>query len=289
MSRDQVQQKIADLEAQRLMIAESISDTSTCSLSEIELSANETDTNITTALIALVRESNSLKCDCVKAAHNDPNTPKANISECERYEESLINVQRAAQDKGVSLSEVMKLQSTVNNTTVQQVLDRIDSELNELRTQLPFAPGNTPDIAGFAGSTVNPNDKWLTFSYNSKQSQQQSNFVDATYSRSTSSYRRSSSYSWWWWYRRGSSSSSYSSTYSRETRSNSFRRMTESEITVKGRLLRVAIQRPWFRPELFNNDRFSIVSYTLINDNILIMCIVRIMIMWSSNYIQNII
>ena len=266
MSRDQLEQKIADLEAQKVMITESISDTSACSLSEIELSANKTDTNVTTALIALVRESNSLKCDCVKAAHNDPSTPKANISECEKYEESLINVQRAARDKGVSLSEVMKLQSIVNtgnNTTVQQVLDRVDSELNELRTQLPFAPGNTPDIAGFAGAPVDPNDKWLTFSYNSKQSQQQSqsNFVDATYSRSTSSYRRSSSYSWWWWYSyRGSSSSSYSSTYSRETRSNSFRRMTESEITVKGRLLRVAIQRPWFRPELFKNDRFSIVS-----------------------------
>jgi hypothetical protein len=267
MSRDQLQNKIGDLEAQQLMIQQSIASAS-CSLGDSETAANSSDSNITNALIALVEETNTLKCECVKETYESPDKARSELEHCMEYEEKLLEVQNAAEEKGISLSQVLKLQSIANSNdtaNAQEVLDRIEAELTELRTQLPFAPGSTPDIAGFADVPVDPNDKWLTFSYNSKQSQQnsQTSNSEATYSSYSQSYRQSHSYGWWWWwsYRYGgSSSSSTRSTSSSSSSSRSFKSITESEITVKGRVLRVTVQRPWFKPELFKNKRFTIVN-----------------------------
>ena len=271
MTREQIQKRIGDLESQRLLLLQSKIQGDACSSSlggSLD-SANNTDANLTMALAALVAESNDLKCQCVSQSLNDPDTPKANITACADYESKLAEVIAIGSAKGASLSELRKLQSLIggdDDAVVDQVLDRLNSELNELSVQLPFAPGNTDDIPGSLGQTVDPNEKWFSFEYNSKQANTQVSSDTAsfysTYSASSRSYSASASYSWWGSRRRSnsySSSYSYSRSYAGST-SNTYQRLTESEVVVKGKLLRVTVQRPWFRPDLFKNQRLTIVS-----------------------------
>ena len=94
-------------------------------------------------------------------------------------------------------------------------------------------------------------ENWLEFQFNSKKSEESSH--------SSSSYSQFSSNSKvnGWFVRGGHSYSSSSSQQSYESN------MAQSSMKVKGKLLRVHIKRPWFKPEVFDDRNLEFVSCVL--------------------------
>ena len=97
-------------------------------------------------------------------------------------------------------------------------------------------------------------EKWLEFAYDSEEmkSQQTTN----TYGRSL----RISGGAKLFWFNIASGSaggSVYGTDFSRE--------MSQAKLKAKGKLLRVYIKRPWFKPEVFDDRNLDFVSNTIAN------------------------
>lgn len=269
MTREQIQQRIGDLEGQQqlLVLSKSSARNPTCK-AELESSRSNlttTDENLEEALNSSVSDLATSHCRCVSAGYRKPTVNKNEIKECQEYKMKLSKALENANERGVSAAEVKELNSLLgdNNTKgIDDVLGRIKIELTDLRAALDTAPDKQPDVLDATGEPFDPTDRWFGFAYeyHASTNTSGSSSYDATYSSASSSYSQSNSYSWWG-KRRQSSSSSYRSERS-SSLSQSFSEMTNSNfISVKGKLLRVTCQRPWFRPSLFRNNRYKIVSY----------------------------
>ena len=159
------------------------------------------------------------------------------------------------------LTDIVNADTTTRATN--QVLQTIDDELSDLRALLTTATTTSSLASSLVNQNlIDPNDNWLSFEYNSQsesdESLQRSQY--SVYSSSVKSYASSGSYSWWG--RTGSYSGSSSSTSSSGSSSegSAFNSITKANITVRGKILKVSIQRPWFRPDIFKNGRLGFVS-----------------------------
>lgn len=269
MTREQIQQRIGDLEGQQqLLVLSKLSAGNPTCKDELESSRSnltKKDGNLQEALNSSVSELATSHCRCVSAGYRNPKVNKNEIKECQEYKMKLSKALENANERGVSAAEVKELNSLLgddNAKGIDAVIDRINVELKDLQAALATAPDKQPDVLDVTGEPFDPTDRWFGFAYEydaSKTTSESSSYA-ATYSSASSSYSRSNSYSWWG-RRRSSSSSSYRS-QSSSSLSQSFSEMTNSKfISVKGKLLRVTCQRPWFRPSLFRNKRYKIVSY----------------------------
>ena len=91
-------------------------------------------------------------------------------------------------------------------------------------------------------------DSWLEFAYNSEDYRSTSNYK--------SSYKSFSARArWGGWF--ASAGYSYSSS---SRRTNYQTSMAQSSLKAKGKLLRVHIKRPWFKPEVFDDRNLKFVS-----------------------------
>ena len=91
-------------------------------------------------------------------------------------------------------------------------------------------------------------DSWLEFNFNSEDFTSNSEYK-TSYSQTSASAR------WGGWFARGGYS--YSHTRSQQTyRAN----MAQSSLKAKGKLIRVHIKRPWFKPEVFDDRNLVFVS-----------------------------
>lgn len=130
----------------------------------------------------------------------------------------------------------------------------IEKQIQELQQRL-----GTKDIkfshlardAQHAADTQSELDsKWLSFTFDSAREKTRSK---STYSRKTSQVAASGSASGFFWRAKASFS------YSRSKTEASFEAsMNSAKTLVSGQLLRVTVQRPWFRPSLFKSKQFQI-------------------------------
>ena len=269
MTREQIQQRIADLEGQQqlLVLTKLSAGNKECRdvLEASRANVTKTDKNMQETLNTSVTALAASHCSCISAGYKSPGVSKEKIKECQDYKTKLAEALKNADDRGMTAAEVKELDSLLgddNTKSIDAALARINVELTELNADLATAPVKEPDVVDATGEPFDPTDRWFGFAYDYDQENksQASDYYASTYSSVSSSYRRSNSYSWWW-RRRSSYSGSYSSTYS-SSLSQSFSEMTNSKkISVKGKLLRVTCQRPWFRPSLFRNKRYKIVSF----------------------------
>ena len=269
MTREQIQQRIADLEGQQqlLVLTKLSAGNKECQdvLEASRANVTKKDQNMQETLNTSVTELASSHCSCISAGYKKPGVSKEEIPECQNYKTKLADALKNADDRGMTAAEVKELDSLLgddNTKSIDAALARINVELTELNADLATAPVKEPDVVDATGEPFDPTDRWFGFAYDYEQtntSQTTGSFA-STYSSASSSYQQSNSYSWWG-RRRSSYSDSYSSSYS-SSLSQSFSEMTNSKkISVKGKLLRVTCQRPWFRPSLFRNNRYKIVSF----------------------------
>lgn len=269
MTREQLLQRIKDLEAQRIILVQSKTASGGAKCKEIMAGAisgaSEKETEMTASVKNKVLNATAEKCHCLQQAYDKPEAQKSSLKHCQSYEMSVAAVLTAATDQGLAATDLGELQSIINGAdskVIDNILTALNTEIENLQGQLALAAVSGGDLSSFSGAPYDPNDKWLQFDYNSETSSESS--TSSSYQATYSSYARSSSQSrsyGWWWRRNYASSSSTRSSSSSYSGSHAFQRLTQSKIRVKGKLLRVVIQRPWFRPEIFKNKRFKIVSF----------------------------
>lgn len=271
MSREQIEQRIGELEGQQLLIinTRSFSPSSVCfetlndSRSAKASIDEENKRKLSDATLALSKA----KCSCIAVASEKPDSPRANLTECIDYERNLTNAIRATAETGKGSTDLAEINALLNpgvDTVTEQVLTSLQDELLELKALLPNAPSSAPDESIFAQrEPYDPNDKWLTFEYSSKKSSEQE-FQSSQYSRyqnSASSYSSSASASWWGKASSGSYDYAYNSGNAQEASAGAaaFQSLSTAEVTVRGKVLKVSISRPWFRPDIFKNTRLALV------------------------------
>ena len=153
------------------------------------------------------------------------------------------------EDLDFQINSFERSREALNQTAVQ-----IDEQIDALQQRLATSDVKFSHLARDAQHAADTQDqldsKWLSFSFNSER--YKSNSV-SSYSRKTSSIASSFRAGGFFW----SASASYS--YSRSKSESSFASsMNSAKTIVSGELLRVTIQRPWFRPSIFKSTQLQI-------------------------------
>ena len=147
-------------------------------------------------------------------------------------------------------SLVSQLNGSMHNEYYNQLISDINYNIDELRKALTMSGAPLSQLAQHAADSQEQLDsQWLQFQFDSSKSSQQRD--------SSSSSSSSSGFSWWWGSSYSTSSSSAANQYFRK-------QMNSAKIGVKGELLRVTIQRPWFRPSLFKSNQYHMVCIFII-------------------------
>ena len=271
MTREQIQQRIGELEGQRILLlaTRNIDTKDICSATlsnstrEGEIKNARIDVEISNSTRLLAKK----RCECIAEANMHPEMQRSTIPSCIQYEKCLRDAQIMAQKKGSTLSDLAEITDIVNADTTtratNQVLQTIDDELSDLRALLTTATTTSSLASSLINQNlIDPNDNWLSFEYNSQsesdESLQRSQY--SVYSSSVKSYASSGSYSWWGRTGSYSGSSSSASSSGSSSEGSAFNSLTKANITVHGKILKVSIQRPWFRPDIFKNGRLGFVS-----------------------------
>ena len=142
------------------------------------------------------------------------------------YEAYLLKEQRSLQDEVVKIEG----QLTESSAYVERLLT--SSELS------------TPDLAN-----EYKDDQWMQFEFDSKQFEESKK--ESSSSLSITSQMHSG---FLFWHHTTTTRTTVDTSYYNDQLSN-------SQMTVKGELLRVTIKRPWFKAELFENPDLSYVSF----------------------------
>ena len=141
-----------------------------------------------------------------------------------------------------------QLNKTIQNGYYDQIIAHIDSTIDELRKSLTMSGVPLSQLAQHAADSQEQLDsQWLQFQFDSSKSSQQ---TDSSSSYSSYSTSVSASYLFY------SASASYSTSNAQQKFQT---QMNKAKIGVKGELLRVSIQRPWFRPSLFRSAQYQLV------------------------------
>ncbi|KAL5492011.1 hypothetical protein EMCRGX_G017397 [Ephydatia muelleri] len=137
---------------------------------------------------------------------------------------------------------------------IDQAIANIDAAVEEYKKALTTSPVQLSQLADHAADDKEQLDaNWLQFSFDSAASSQQ---TDA--SSSYSSYASSASAHGLFW----SASASYSTSKAQQDFST---KLNSAKVAVQGELLRVTIQRPWFRPSLFRSAQYQMADGILVS------------------------
>ena len=186
----------------------------------------------------------------IRAKAQNPNQVQELTPECKNYTDATSG----ASDDLISVSAldqcVKDLDFQINSTGLtREAIDgsiaNIDEEIRALQTRLFLTSPKYPRLAQQAANTQDQLDsRWLQFQFDSSHKESDTS-VATRYKKIAT---RARARGWW-----GRASASYSRTKS-ETSFN--RRINSASVLVQGELLRVTIQRPWFRPSLFKSTQF---------------------------------
>ena len=228
------------LEAQ-LIVLSSVEDHK-CDTSEAESAAN---TRHETDQIAIGTLSNSMMSDRCKCIIKDDE--KA----CDKYSQNLSVLKSNITNSGMKYLVLETVKAVQQNPEgIAAMKEGIQDRISILRDDLAKTGQGIPQLATVATQKPTYDDKWLHFSYDSKFSKS-----IVAHSSSYTSFSGSSRRGWGWF---GGGSGSVS--YSKQTR-NDFSSFKNTQVKVSGQVLRVAVQMPWFRPEMFRNVNMYTPNY----------------------------
>ena len=141
-----------------------------------------------------------------------------------------------------------QLNSTIQKQDYEKLIKGIDSSIKELNKALTGSGVPLSQLAQHAADSQEQLDsQWLQFQFDSSTSSQQ---TDGSSSHSSIGTSASADCMFF----------SASASYSTSNKQRNFKaQMNKAKIGVKGELLRVIIQRPWFRPSLFRSAEYVLV------------------------------
>ena len=259
-SRDEILVKIGELEARKKILLALQTEEPSAELRK-EFSALEASLDLSNEKLSkFANDTEELRQKCLISRIRAKNANGTiETEECKRYAEASGKALATVSDNMELYANVHDIDYQVNSYKLaRQALNESAVEINEeikilkqrlAKTDIKFSH-LARDAQHAADTQEQLDSKWLSFSFDSKK--------DTSSSFSTSSHRHSrvaasySANSWWW-------SSSASVSHSRSSYESSFSStMNSAQTLVSGQLLRVTVQRPWFRPSLFKSKQFQI-------------------------------
>ena len=185
-------------------------------------------------------------------------TDSDEIQACIDYESKLENstdiifenseLYACVKDLGFQVEDV--------NTTKESIgslIEQIDREISELNQDLRRVGAKFPSLARHAADSQDQLDsRWLHFDFSSQHYKSSSTYNSKHYSVAVSA---KASFGFW------SVRSSFSYSRSEQSFQSS---MNSANVQVKGELLRVTVNRPWFRPSLFRSHHFQPTAVSII-------------------------
>lgn len=259
-TRDEILVKIGELEAQkRVLVALQAGAPSNDLINEFaELQRFLEKSN--TALTKFANTTESLRQQCLISRIRAKASNSSFVTEeCKMYAEASGNAVDTVAANTELYSCVEDLDYQINGfqeardalgVTVQQIDEQIDALKQRLATTDIKFSHLARDAQHAADTQDQLDSKWLSFTFDSSRQTEQS---FSSYSRKTSQVAASFSAGGLFWRAKASFSRSSSRTESSFEAS-----MNSAETVVSGEILRVTIQRPWFRPSLFKSKQFQI-------------------------------
>ncbi len=186
----------------------------------------------------------------------------------------------------VSASEADAIASTgdfnLGNSSKRAFINSMWAKINELEGKKQKVEDALTDADPLVGGILNADpiviasirdahadENWMEFQFDSEEYKSSSE-SSSSYSQFSSSSRVNA------WFVSGGHS------YSRSSSQSSYESdMSQSSMKVKGKLLRVHIKRPWFKPEVFDDRNLEFVSYDV--EFIVVQCHVLIFFFQLSN------
>lgn len=248
LTPDQINIKLGQLQAQKLFL-QSIGSYKGGTDCNIKAEVSKSNATYSKTLESLEQNSTKLmtrRCKCFIAGGNTTNEDCAGFQGA--LDLSLENAQEVAfQFQGQAALEAM---DSGNEKAVKNMIIGLDRQIGELKSQLE-ASGSVLSEVGEAADGITggkaPTGPWLYFNWTSVESHQKH-----TSSKSAVASESSASYT-------GLFSVGGSFGYSRST-AKSFSSLKRNRVQVTGQIMRVFVQMPWFRPELFRNEKLKLVS-----------------------------
>ena len=239
LTADQINLKISYLEARKHILT-AIKDYN-CDLGSARESAATRNTEASNAVKGNATELMKQRCNCVING-------RSGGEGCSEYLKGLGLITSAADSAAFASLALKGLDGLVgNNAAITDEIDKIDAEIETLGQD-----GGGYSLPGLAnipiGPQPSPGNSWLLFDYDSSQE------ITKQTSKTTST-----SFSLSFKARYGLFSIGGSSSYSKQTQDN-FSSFKSEKVRMGGEILRVSVQMPWFRPELFEEPKLKMVS-----------------------------
>ena len=264
LSRDEIQYKIGEFESKKRVLQSLKRAAPTEELIE---DFNRLEANLTTSnqeLEAASNESERLRQLCLSSRIRAKVNKNAEqyTPQCQEYDRKTLSTTNAIFSTSELYACVKDLDFQINSvnetrTTLDEAIDAINDEIDALREQLLTTYTKFTELAQHAADTQDQLDsRWLQFEFDSSHKIRESS---SSYKRfHTAAKFKASGFFW-------SARASFS--YSR-SESNFRQSMNSADVSISGELLRVTVQRPWFRPSLFKSTQFEIrVSLLYLHEN----------------------
>lgn len=258
-SRDEILVQIGELEAQkRVLIALQAGEPSAELKTEFRKLKSSLITS-NTALKNFADTTETYRQRCLISRIRAKANGTFDGAECDRYANSSNNAAETVDSNTELYACVQDLDFQVNafekaREAMNQTAAELEDQIESLKERLALTDVKFSHLAREAQHAADSQEildsHWLSFSFDSKQYKSSST---TSYSRSSSSFAASVSgrvglFSFGGSYSRSRSQSDYSFQAA----------INSAETLVSGQILRVTVQRPWFRPSIFKSPHFQI-------------------------------
>ena len=216
---------------------------SSCDVSNAVGKASKAYTEVADDLQEQADRIMALRCRCIQG--NDQRA-------CEEYDENLSQLSAkisTAGNKKLTLENIASAQGSPQN--LGPLKERINAEISELQEDLTRTGHHLPNLVSYVAETPVPAENWLQFSYNSRYSHELKTHA-ATQTRTV--VKKTFKFGWF--------KISHTKVTYKETEEN-FYSFKNTNVRVSGELMRVSVQMPWFRPELFRNSKLFTPNYNV--------------------------
>lgn len=245
LTPDQINMQIAYLETRKnLLTAMKDAD---CDVSDSRNTANTKKDEATSEVTDSVGELMKKRCKCGQSGGSS--------DECTAYLKELGSISATADTSAFSSMALEGLAGLAGNTdAIDEEISKVDTSIAALRSEAGSTGFGLPGLATLPlGPQPSPADNWLQFDYNSNTKDQKE-----------TSEKTSTSVSVGFKASFGGFSIGGSFSHSKQTAEN-FKSFKSRDVKVAGELLRITVQMPWFRPELFLEKKLTMTDNILVS------------------------